>query len=178
MMPMPIITITNQLLLRPLEEADAPELFAVVDHNRTHLSEFLPWVAENVQESDSLDFIRAVAAERRAGRAAPFGIFLNGKLVGHIGLKDIVAGHKAEIGYWLAEDAGGQGIMMQAAQAVINYGFKELKLVRLLIRFRSTNPRSAAIAKRLGFVLEGTERRGELHSGKFYDMDYYGLLAP
>lgn len=175
---MPTLTPTSHLILRPLDESDAPELFAVVDRNRAHLDEFLPWVAANVQESDSLDFIRAVQAERRAGRAAPFGVFLDGRLVGHIGLKDVVARHKAEIGYWLAEDAGGQGVMTHAAQAVIDYGFTELKLVRLMIRCRSSNPRSAAIAKRLGFALEGTERRGELHNGKFYDLDYYGLLGP
>lgn len=84
---MPALNPTANLVLRPLEEADAAELFAVVDHNRAHLDEFLPWVAANVQESDSLDFIRAVQAERRAGRAAPFGVFLDGRLVGHIGLK-------------------------------------------------------------------------------------------
>jgi ribosomal-protein-serine acetyltransferase len=45
--------------LRPFEESDAGELFALTDRNRAHLEPWLPWVLLTTSAGDSLDFIRA-----------------------------------------------------------------------------------------------------------------------
>jgi ribosomal-protein-serine acetyltransferase len=178
MIPNPrIIVVSPSLTLSALTPADAPVLFTLTDKNRERLNEYLPWVTHTTKVADSLAFIDTCQKNWETGEGAQFGIFLDGTLVGCIGVKDIQASHQGEIGYWIAEQAGGKGVMTQAAQALVHYSFHTLKLARLLIRARAGNLPSAAVAKRLGFVHEGTERFGELHDGKLYDMERYSKLS-
>ncbi len=174
---MPTLTIDPTLILKPLQPDDAAALFALIDRNRAHLTEFLTWVATTTQLQHSRDFIARTLQEASAGTHVHLGVFFRGQLVGHMSLMDIAPAHKAEIGYWLSEDAVGQGIMTRAVQAVINYAFTDLKLIRLLIRCRPTNVRSIAVTNRLGFKFEGTERLAERQGDKFFDLDHYALLS-
>lgn len=171
------IAVDYNLELRPLADADAEALFALTDRNRAYIGEYLPWVESTKTAADSLEFIHVCQQNWQKGTAAAFGLFWEGSVVGTIGIKDIEAGHQGEIGYWLSQDMSGRGIMTRAAEALVNYGFAELGLERLLIRARAGNAPSAAVALRLGFTHEGTERGGEKHNGKLHDMERYSLLA-
>jgi ribosomal-protein-serine acetyltransferase len=170
------LKIDSELTLRTLEEADAPLLFETVDTNRDYIGEYLPWVDDTKSPEDSLAFIRRVRAEFKSGETVPAGLWYGGELVGHIGIQDIRRGHKAEIGYWLAENAAGKGLMTKAARAMVRYSFVELGLVKLVILARTTNQRSINVARRLGFRPEGVERAGEMHRGEFHDLEHFGLL--
>lgn len=166
----------GEVALVQLEERHAEELFAVTDANRASLEEYLPWVAGTRSAQDSLAFIRAARREVAEGRAVHVGIFAGGRLAGHASLMSIVPGHQAEIGYWLAEDAGGRGVATRAVNALVDHAFDELGLRRLFLRVRVGNARSSAIARRLGFQLEGTARGEELHGNELHDLEHYALL--
>lgn len=170
--------INDAVTLRPLRLSDAQTVFNLVEANRSHLDEFLPWVATTTTADDSAAFIRDCLEQWDTGKGAHWGVYVQDRLVGHLSLMNIKPEHKAEIGYWLTKQAVGQGIMTKAVQSVVDYAFNDLNLVRVFIRCRSTNTRSAAIAKRLGFSFEGTEPRGEKHQGQFHGYDTYGLLRP
>jgi len=83
---------------------------------------------------------------------------------------------KAEIGYDLAPEYWGRGIMREALQAIIRYGFEEMNLNRVTLLAISYNERSLRLAERLGFVKEGVMRESAYFDGGFIDDVLYSLL--
>ena len=63
-----------------------------------------------------------------------------------------------EIGYWVRSSAEGQGYIREAAAGVTAYAFDAIGAERIEIRCDSLNERSIAVARRAGYVLEGTLR--------------------
>jgi ribosomal-protein-serine acetyltransferase len=82
------------------------------------------------------------------------------------------------IGYWLAADRQGQGIMTRAVAALVGHALTAWALHRVEIRVATANARSRAIPERLGFRREGTLRGAERHGERFLDLDVFALLAP
>ena len=88
--------------LRLWEEYHAPTLIAVVDANREHLRQWLPWLDENTRAEHSLDFIRSTRKQFADNEGFQAGIWVAEGLVGAIGYYQLDhAGRKTEIGYWL-----------------------------------------------------------------------------
>jgi RimJ/RimL family protein N-acetyltransferase len=82
-----------------------------------------------------------------------------GQLVGSSGLHRIDwQSRKFEIGYWVRTSAGNQGYITEAADAITNFAIYELQANRIEIRCDDRNVRSARVAERLGFTLEGILR--------------------
>ena len=80
------------------------------------------------------------------------------------------------MGYWLSEKMQGKGIITKWVKKLIRYAFQKLRLNRIQIKIAVGNSKSAAIPKRLGFILEGVERAGEKHNQKFLDLEIYSIL--
>ena len=166
------------LELRPLHLRDAKALFPLVEANRERLGRWLPWVDANPRVLDTRAFIVRVRAHARAGIGQSFGLWWKGTLVGTAGFVWIdAANHSAAIGYWLAREAEGHGLMTAAVTALLRHGFRSLKLNRIEIRAGVRNRRSRAIPERLGFRHEGTLRQAERLGGRFVDHAVYGMLA-
>jgi ribosomal-protein-serine acetyltransferase len=85
-------------------------------------------------------------------------------------------GITGEIGYWVRASEEGRGHITRACRALIDIGFGELGLHRIVIRAGVENGRSRAIPERLGFSFEGVAREEGRGSGGFYDLAVYGLL--
>ena len=166
------------LELRPLRLRDARPLFALVDANRDRLRHWLPWPDDNRSVQDSRAYILRVRAQARAGMALPFGLWWKGDLVGVAGFVWLdPANRSGGIGYWLAREAEGHGLMTAAVSALARHGFYALKLNRVEIRAGIRNRRSRAIPERLGFRHEGTLRQAERLGSRFVDHAVYGMLA-
>jgi ribosomal-protein-serine acetyltransferase len=171
------VELDDRCELRLIQESDAAELAAVVDANRTHLSRWLPWAAENTVD-DTRDHIRRARdqAERDDGLQAV--IVCDGRIVGGAGYHRIDrANHSTSIGYWLAEDAQGRGIMTRAVGAMVTIAFSDWQLNRVEIRCAPENARSRAIPERLGFREEGTLRQAERIGDRYLDSVVYSMLA-
>ena len=166
------------LELRPLNLRDAKALFPLVEANRERLRRWLPWPDANRSVLDTRAFILRVRAHARAGIGQSFGVWWKGALVGTAGFVWIdAANHSAAIGYWLAQEAEGHGLMTSAVKALLLHGFQTLELNRIEIRVGVRNRRSRAIPERLGFRHEGTLRQAERLGGRFVDHAVYGMLA-
>lgn len=166
------------LELRPLSLRDAGALFALVEANRDRLRRWLPWPDANRGVGDSRAYILRMRTLSRAGLGQSFGLWWKDSLVGVAGFNWIdCANHGAAIGYWLAEDAEGHGLMTAAVAALLRHGFRTLKLNRIEIRAGVRNRRSRAVAARLGFRHEGTLRQAERLADRYVDHAVYGLLA-
>lgn len=137
--------------LKLLDEKDAEALFLLTEKNRIRLRQWLPWLDRVQQISDSEIFVRTQLENARRKQAMAFGLFVNGQLSGVVGFNEItLSDSSAEIGYWLDKDHQGQGLMTLAVRALIDYGFSELKLRKIIIRCASENYGSQGIPKRLG----------------------------
>jgi ribosomal-protein-serine acetyltransferase len=80
------------------------------------------------------------------------------------------------IGYWLAQEYNGKGIMSESVKDLIEVGFIYYSLNRVEIRCAVDNHKSRAIPEHLGFQQEGIIRQAEKVYGKHLDHVVYGLL--
>jgi ribosomal-protein-serine acetyltransferase len=163
--------------LRLLEERHASHVFSTVNVERAYLRQWLPWVDSTVREDDSLVFIRASLEQFASNHGFAAGLWDGPEFIGVIGMHRINwLNRSVEIGYWIAQDYQGKGIVTEACRAVVTHVFEELDLHRVQIRCATGNTKSCAIPKRLGFVHEGTVREAEQINGKYFDLHIFGML--
>ncbi len=173
------LTVDDDIELRGFEDADADRLFALVDANRTHLRRWLPWLDATATIEAERAFVERSRLQAERDDGVQYGIWHQGALVGAIGHVGISWSNRAtEIGYWLAEDAQGRGIITRATSALVSQAFSELRLHRVVIRCATENTRSAAVPRRLGFHLEGTHRDAEWLYDHYVDHHVFAMLAP
>lgn len=164
--------------LRLLEERHAKALFATVNQERAHLRQWLPWVDSTLVEDDSLTFIRASLEQFASNTGFAAGIWNRERLIGVLGTHKISwLNRSVELGYWIAQEHQGKGIVTGACRVAITHLFGELDLHRVQIRCATGNAKSCAIPKRLGFAHEGTVREAEVVNGKYLDLHIFGMLA-
>lgn len=169
--------VDENIELKLLTKRDKETLFHVVDHNREHLRQWQPWVDKTQKLEDIERFIQFSMDRYIKDRGFNAGIWYDKELVGIIGLNDFDSTHKnSGIGYWLAEDYQGKGIMTKCCTAIIDYLIKDLQFERVEIRCAEFNMKSQAIPKRLGFTEEGMIRRVENIYGTYVNHKIFGLL--
>jgi ribosomal-protein-serine acetyltransferase len=163
--------------LRLLEEADADELFALIDANRDSLRPWMPWAAGQDREGTG-EFIRLTRRQLADTAGYTFAIVCGGRLAGVIGCEPVDWTHRcASIGYWLGEAYRGRGTMTRAARVLVDHAVSEWELNRVEIRAAVGNARSRAIPERLGFREEGTLRQAERVGETYLDSVVYSMLS-
>jgi ribosomal-protein-serine acetyltransferase len=164
--------------LRPWAEEDAAELTSVIAVNREHLAPWLPWAA-TYSYQDALDYIGRKAAQIEADDGFEGAIVVGGEIVGGAGFHAMDRLNRStSVGYWLAAEAQGSGLMTATVRALLDHAFHTLDLHRVVIEAVIDNSRSRAIPERLGFVEEGVQRQAKLVRGRFEDAALYSMLAP
>jgi ribosomal-protein-alanine N-acetyltransferase len=83
---------------------------------------------------------------------------------------------QAELGYALSRQFWGKGIVTEAVECVMTFGFEELKLERIQARCMEGNIGSARVMEKVGMTYEGTLRRLIFIKGTFHDVKMYSLL--
>ncbi|UCE90877.1 MAG: GNAT family N-acetyltransferase [Methanobacteriota archaeon] len=87
------------------------------------------------------------------------------------------AGYQAEMGYDLAREYWGRGIMTEAMKAVIDFGFERMELNRIEIYIMPRNKRSIKMIRNLGFKREGLLRQRYFDEfGNFADDVLFSML--
>ena len=164
--------------LRALEDADADELFALIDANRAHLAAWMPFVGQTRGTADSLAFIRAARRQCDENRGMQLAVIQGEQIVGVAGFHAIDWTRRStSIGYWLAADRQGAGTMTTAVSALLNHAFDRWELARVEIRAGVANQRSRAIPERLGFREEGVVRSAERIGTRVIDHVIYVMTA-
>ena len=105
----------------------------------------------------------------------------NGFLIGGIGLVEerSTAIYRGEIGYWLARDYRGRGLMPRAIRSFAEYAFRELQLHKLTATTYPFNPSSSRALEKAGFTLEGRLREHvrSRDGDQYFDALVYGLIC-
>ena len=163
--------------LRIVEERHAPTVFSLVNREREQLREWLPWVDPTRTEDDTLAFIRRSLEQFAANNGFSAGIWEHERLAGVIGMLPIDwLNRKVEIGYWLAREFQGRGLVTDACRAMVKHALVELSLNRVVIRCATANKKSSAVPRRLGFTCEGVMREEHYLNGRYFDVEVYSML--
>jgi len=122
---------------------------------------------------DAKNFLQRAMAENETEKF--YCIEISGLAAGGIGFKpgQDVHRHTAEIGYWLGEEFWGHGIMSEVVPAFVDYCFEKFPLNRVAAQAYSSNPASARILEKAGFVLEGRLRKHVIKDGQILDSLLY-----
>lgn len=151
---------TERLVLRAPVPGDGAEMYAAVSESLAEIRPWLPWAKEPPTAEGYEANVREARARFLLREDLRFQLYLRsepGTLVGSSGLHriDWDAG-RFEIGYWVRTRFAGQGYVTEAVQGLARFAFHELGANRLEIWCDSRNLRSAEVARRVGFVHEGT----------------------
>lgn len=143
----------TEVTLRPLQEADAPHLYELVDRNREALSKF-PWVTNTRSAADSQAFIRTVNELEQTNGAPARAICTTEGMVGVGALHTIDWARRSSIlGYWIDGRQAGRGYTTEAARQLVDEGFGRLGLDELRVTACTENTASLRVAQKLGFTL-------------------------
>ncbi|MCL6571324.1 MAG: GNAT family N-acetyltransferase [Bacillus sp. (in: Bacteria)] len=170
--------IDDELSLKLLEVKDAERIFELNDRSRDYLREWLPWLDATTKVDDTKAYIFMSLKSFAELKSMNTVILYQGEIVGVAGYNELDWSNKtAYIGYWLAAEYQGNGIMTKTVRALTDYAFKEFELNRVEIRAAVENKKSRGIPERLGFVNEGFIRQCEWLYDHFVDHIIYGMLA-
>lgn len=167
---------TSRLRLRKLTMRDAGDIFEY--GSDPIVARHVLWSAyKNIGEARG--YLRFMLRKYRMGEPASWGIELkqNGKIIGTIGFMWIQYDNAAaEAGYSLSRAYWNKGIMTEALAALIDYGFRCLRLNRIEAQHEIDNPASGAVMRKCGMQHEGTLRQRMLNKGKYVDVELYAIL--
>lgn len=169
-----MIQITDETILKPLSKDHAQEIFDILNEEREYMRVWLPFVDKTIKVANT----QAAVDSLVESIDKQYCIYHKNAFVGLIGFKATdIENRKTEIGYWLSQSVQGKGIMRQSVRKLIEIAFNEFNLNRIQIKVAVENDRSRQIPEKLGFVLEGIERDGELLvDDVFTDIVVYSLL--
>ena len=174
---MPRFELSEGVQLRSLTEADVKELYGLIEANRSYLAPWMPWAAGQTVDGTA-EFVRKSIKQEADDDGFQVAVIVDGAIAGVLGHEVDRENRTTTIGYWLAEDQQGRGLMTAAVKRLLELEFDELRLNRVGIEVAPDNPRGRALAERLGFREEGVLREAERFADDDYrDLVLYSMLA-
>lgn len=162
--------------IRKWELTDAADLALALSNKRIqdNLRDGLPYP---YTEQDGKNFITAMLSADENDTFA-FAITVGGKAVGSIGVfrQENIHKRTAELGYYIAEEHWGKGIMTEAVKQICAYVFDRSDIIRIYAEPFAYNSASCRVLEKAGFQYEGTLRSNAVKNGKVLDMKMYSLL--
>jgi RimJ/RimL family protein N-acetyltransferase len=161
----PIPLETERLVIRPYRESDAVSL-----HDVFGSLEVMKWTPsapskDLAETAERLGRTMAFTARQPPGLGL-WALDLRGtdEFLGQVGLFPVEGkGPEVEVAYELAPRAWGRGYATEAARALVDYGFGEIGLARIVALIVPDNLRSRRVAEKCAMTLEGP--------GRFYGLD-------
>ena len=144
-----MIFTTERLILRPWEEGDAECLYHFAKNPK--IGPIAGWPPHESVEY-SLNIIKTVFAKRET-----YAINFDGIPIGCVGLLIHPDGNhywgdgSAELGYWIAEEYWGQGLVVEASKAILKHAFDDLDISQIFASYRIENAQSKRVLEKLGF---------------------------
>ena len=161
---------TNRLLLRHQLPADLDDLWAL--YCDPEITTYIPDAPRTRQEAqEELEWHM-----HGHPRFPELGLWATihkdtGKFIGRCGLLPWTIGgeQEVEVAYTIAREYWGQGLATEAAHAILDYGFEQLKLSRLICRIDEENRASRKVAEKIGMTFE-REAQDELGPFMIYSI--------
>lgn len=173
--------VTARTVLRCWSPADAPLLAAAIEDSLEHLRPWMPWAHDEPQPLEQrIALLRRFRGQFDLGQDQVYGVFDRDetRVIGGTGLHPRVGPDTREIGYWIAQDCEGKGLVTELVAALTRVAFEIDRVARVEIHCDPENVRSAAVPRRAGYTHEGTLRqRIQTLGGTRRDSMIWSLLA-
>ena len=162
--------------IRKWKLTDAKDIAVALSNKKIqdNLRDGLPYP---YSEQDGIDYISSMLSANEDETFA-FAITLDDKVIGSIGVfrQQNIHRQTAEMGYYIAEEYWGKGIMTDAVKQICEYVFKNSDILRIYAEPFAYNTGSCRVLEKAGFQYEGTLRNNAVKNGKVIDMKIYSLL--
>jgi ribosomal-protein-alanine N-acetyltransferase len=168
---------TKRLILKEIIPDHASDFFNL--RSNPEVMKFLDRpMAKSIDEIYTL--IQLIQDRKVSGDGIAWGIFdknLPHHKIGNIGFHNIIKEHyRAEIGYILKPHFHRKGIMFEAMNRVIDFGFRTLKLHSIEANINPNNTASKNLLIKSGFIREAFFRENYYYNGQFLNSEIYSLL--
>lgn len=173
------IIINDDYYLSPPTERDIPAYLEYFSDDEISGFTFVPFP---YTETDAWTFLGVCRSkEKEFGHPLIFAIRnKNDELIGSTGFhgKNTHPAwlHKDEIGYWLAKEYRGKGIMKAAILALVKYGEEVRGISRFEAPIFSFNTASENVLLKCGFQEEGLLKKAYFKNGKYIDAKMFALV--
>lgn len=167
---------SERLLLRQITPDDVNEIFALRSNPET--MKYIPRPLATTKD-DAMGHIKMIQDKIVSNEGINWAITEKGnpKMIGIIGHYRIRWEHfRSEIGYMLLPEYQGKGIITEAIQLLVDYGFNEMNMHSLEAIIDPENTASARVLEKNNFVKEAHFKENEFYEGKFLDAVVYSLL--
>ncbi len=164
---------TERLLLRAFRRDDAPSIVGLAGAREVAATTLR--IPHPYTEADVETFFR-LREEPAFGYSFAITRLDSAELVGAVGLHPDPVHPRAELGYWIGVPHWGHGYATEAARAVVDFGFRELKLHRIFAHHFKENAASARVLQKVGMKYEGCSREHIEKWGRRIDLENYGIL--
>ena len=155
---------------------DAQDIFA---YSRDPLvAKHVLWSTHRTLQ-DARNYLHFILRQYRDGDPSSFGIQLKetGRIIGTIGFMSWSReDSSAEVGYSMAREHWGKGLMTEALAAVLEFAFSSIGLHRVWAVHEADNPASGRVMEKCGMRYEGLMRGAVWNKGRYADVVQYGIL--
>jgi ribosomal-protein-alanine N-acetyltransferase len=172
--PMPVLE-TERLRLRPFTLDDDAAVFALASD--PEVARFVRFEAHR-DVADTRAFLELVQQHYRRGDPFAWAIVRreDDRLIGSCGFVSQAEERKsAEIGYWLGKPHWGKGYAVEAAGALVRFGFEQMGLERVEAKCFLENRPGQRVIEKLGLKFEGMDR-SEMIKGIYPELRLYGIM--
>lgn len=166
----------ERVYLRPAERDDLPRFVSWLNDAET--AHTLTVISPLSQPLEERWFERLLEAHGKTDYHFVICLLADDEPIGMVGLHGVdLANGSAVFGIVVgARDRWGQGLGTDATNAIIDFGFGELRLERIELDVYAYNVRARRAYEKAGFVLEATRRRAQFHRGEYHDVHVMSIL--
>ena len=167
---------TERLLLRPMQMRDAADMF---EYSKDPLvAQHVLWDAhQSIHQTRA--YLRYVLRQYKLGAPSSMCIVekASGKVIGTIGFMWVQPENRScEVGYSLSRAHWNKGYMTEALEALLEFGFQDLRMNRIEAQHEVDNPASGRVMTKVGMRPEGILRSRLFNKGRYVDVALYAIL--
>ena len=169
-----------RLEIAPPRPADLNALLAFELQNRAFFESHINARPAGYYSVDGVGTaIELAQREAQDDRAYQYLVWDAGVLVGRVNLSKVRRAHfhSAELGYRIAQSAGGRGFASEAVRQALAKAFDEHGLVRVEATARAENEGSTRVLQKNGFTPFGRSTKSFELAGTWYDLLHYERRA-
>ncbi len=168
---------TDRLILRRIVPSDYEDMYEY--SKDPQVTEYLLWYPHK-DAAYTRHYLNLLQSQYRDGSFSDWGVEFrdHGKMIGTCGFTSFdLTNNSGEIGYVLNPSYWGLGIAKEAVLAVMEFGFRDLKLHRIEAKFIQGNVRSLRVMQKCGMTFEGYLRDSMLIKERYRTIGYCSILS-
>lgn len=167
---------TERLILRRMKVDDAEDMFDYA--RRADVTKYLIWEC-HADVGYTREYLQFVQKQYEEGEFYDWAIIdrASGRMIGTCGFTSFDDdNNSAEIGYVLNPDFRGRGLMPEAINEILKFGFLRLNLNRIEAKYMEGNDASRRVMEKCGMSFEGTHRSSMYIKGSYRTVSVCAIL--